>query len=273
MNGFQKVVKVCAICLAIFIISNIFMFIVSELSLMNYFTKQEESVNSAKEFVQTYTNIERLDIDLIASNITIKQGTEFKVEASTTGTLSSKVINGKLKLEETKKWFIQNNYIGEVTVYIPTTLVLKELDLDAGAGTVKIEDITAEKVDLDQGAGVFKIEKCNFNKTDIDGGAGKVEIISSKLNNLDLDCGAGKVELEAQITGDSKVSAGIGEIDIILIGTEEDYKINAEKGIGSIKIDGKECNSNTTYGTGHNRINIDGGIGAIYIQFKEGLEE
>lgn len=269
MNGFQKVIKVFAICLAIFIIANICIAIFSGLSFITHFGKIEETSVNTKEFVQTYSNIERLDIDMVASNIEIKQGNELKVEASNAGTLTSKVVNGKLKIEENKKWLLSNNSIGEVTVYVPKTLILKELDLDAGAGTVNIRDITAEKVDLDQGAGIFRIENCNFTQVDIDGGAGKIEIVSSKLRNLDLDCGAGKVELEAELIGRSKISSGIGEIDMTLLGNKDDYQITAEKGIGSIKIDGNECRSNTTYGIGGNQLKVDGGIGSIRIQYKE----
>lgn len=269
MNGFQKVIKVFAICLAIFIIANICICIFSGLSLFIYFGNKQETSVTTKEFVQTYSNIERLDIDMVASNIEIIPGNEFKVEAWKAGTLTSKVVNGKLKLQENKKWFLSNNEIGQIIIYVPETVILKELDLDAGAGTVKIQNITAEKVDLDQGAGIFRIENCNFAKADIDGGAGKVEIASSELRNLDLDCGAGKVELEAAITGNSKISAGIGEIDMTLLGNKDDYQITAEKGIGSIKIDGNECSSNITYGIGTNKLKVDGGIGSIRIEYRQ----
>ena len=52
-------------------------------------------------------------------------------------------------------------------------------------------------------------------------------------------------------------------------GNKENYTIKANKGIGSIKIDGKEVSNDITYGNGENNIKIDGGIGEIKIDFKE----
>jgi len=43
--------------------------------------------------------------------------------------------------------------------------------------------------------------------------------------------------------------------------------ITAEKGIGSLRINGKSYSSETTYGDGDDRIRIEGGIGAINIKF------
>lgn len=267
MNGIQKVIKIFAICLAVFIIANIVMLIFTGLSFVTHF-EADANNTPVKEFSQEYENINQLEIDLVSSNIEIRSGDRLKVESVAKNELAIKQINGKLTIEENKKWFMNSNLSGDIIVYIPETIKLKELVLDTGAGEIKIENIQADQLELDQGAGILKIINSKFNKTDIDGGAGKIAVISSELNNLDLDCGAGKVELQGNVTGDSKISAGIGQIDISLLGEEEEYQITAEKGIGSIKINNKECTSNTTYGMGNNKLQIDGGIGAIYIQYQ-----
>lgn len=51
--------------------------------------------------------------------------------------------------------------------------------------------------------------------------------------------------------------------------TKDNYKIIAEKGIGSIKIDGVEQGQESTYGSGENLIKLEGGIGSINIDFAE----
>lgn len=268
MNNFQKVIKVFAICLAVFIMANICMLIFSGTAIFMHFDSNSNN-KSLKEFNEIYQNIEIIDIDIASYNIEIKLGNEFKVEASTKNNLICKQINGKLKIEESRGWFfINNNLSGEVVISIPEGTILKEINLDTGAGEIVIDKIQAEKFDLEHGAGVLKILNSKFNRTDIDGGAGKIEISSSELNNLDLDCGAGKVEVEANVTGNSKISAGVGEINLTLIGNKEEYQITAEKGIGNIRIENQECGSNTTYGLGDNRIKIEGGIGNIIIDYK-----
>ena len=265
MNNFQKVIKVFAICLAIFIITNICMLILSGLALFTHIDNKNEPW---KEFEAIYRNIDTLDIDIAFSNIEIKVGNEFRVEASTKSDLNCKQVNGKLKIEEKNKWFINNNLAGEVVIYVPSNILLREIDLDTGAGSIELENIQAGSLDIDHGAGLLKILNCNFNKANIDGGAGEIEILGSRLNNLDLDCGVGKVKMEAYVTGNSKISAGIGEINLTLLGNKEDYQITADKGIGSIKIENQECSSNTTYGSGYNKIKIDGGIGSIIVDYK-----
>ena len=56
-------------------------------------------------------------------------------------------------------------------------------------------------------------------------------------------------------------------MNINLQGEKQSYKIQADKGLGSIKIDRKEISSGEIFGDGQNYIEIDGGIGNIDINF------
>ncbi|MDD6478721.1 MAG: hypothetical protein PUF48_02765 [Oscillospiraceae bacterium] len=53
------------------------------------------------------------------------------------------------------------------------------------------------------------------------------------------------------------------------MGSREDYKIEIDKGIGEAKLEGESMKDDSVYGWGESRIEIDGGIGAIYIEFAE----
>ena len=66
-----------------------------------------------------------------------------------------------------------------------------------------------------------------------------------------------------------RINAGIGNLELNIQGNKENYTIKADKGIGSIKIDGKEMVDDVTYGDGENNIKIDGGIGSINVDFKD----
>ena len=83
--------------------------------------------------------------------------------------------------------------------------------------------------------------------------------------------GVGNLTLTSYLLGTNDISAGIGSIELNLIGTYDEYRILANKGIGSIKLDGNSIDSDTYYGTGNNQINIDGGVGSIDIHFKGGV--
>ena len=103
-------------------------------------------------------------------------------------------------------------------------------------------------------------------ETSIEGGAGEINIDNADINNLDLDMGIGKLTLTAYLKGNSEINAGVGSINLNLIGSEEDYLINLDKGIGLATYNDNEMKNNTTYGNGNNKIMIDGGIGSIKIK-------
>ncbi len=268
MNEIQKIIKILAIILAIFIIVNIISAIMFGLSMFTNLGIRDDKV-VVENFSEIYKDIEQIDIDVLSSNIILKTGNEFKVEAhNLKNQFSSKQINGKLKIEERKRWFGGNNFSGEITIYIPKDEKLDSLKVDAGAGKIVIENIVADRFKLEQGAGIVTISNSDFNKTDIDGGAGKIEIVSSVLNNLKMDAGIGKIEIEAYVTGSSKIECGIGEIKMLLLGNKEEYSIDAEKGLGNIKIEGKDYSSDLKVGTGKNNIDLEGGIGTIFVEFQ-----
>lgn len=261
MNGIQKVIKYGAIALAVFIIVNIFSFVIYLVSSIVDFDDNDEVIN----FEETYENVNNIKIDASSTRLNIKQGDTFKVEASSVNDkFKVKLTNGTLKIEEKSKHLFNNKNVSEVTVYVPN-VNLDLLDIDAGAGSITIENINTNDFDFDQGAGTITISNSNFIKANIDGGAGEFKIISSSINNLDLDAGVGKVEIEATLTGKNKIDCGVGEVNIDLLGNSNDYKIKTNKGLGSININGESKSNDTTYGDGSNIIEIEGGIGSINI--------
>ena len=275
MTTAQKIIKYLAIAFAIFLIINIISGILWAIFGVSFIfglqnwesdTKREYSVITNYEYNDIDTlnrEIDTLDIDIKFSNLKIKTAEEFKVEGDS-NYIKCRQDNRTIHIEEINHhWFNKNNS-GELIIYMPKNLEFDKVKICTGAGKIDIDRIDTRKLSLEIGAGETHIRELNVkDKADIDGGAGKVEVVSSELRNLSLDCGAGKVELEAAITGRSKISAGIGEIDMTLLGNKDDYQITAEKGIGSIKIDGNECSSNITYGMGANKLKVDGGTYTI----------
>lgn len=269
MNGFQKGIKIFAIVLAIFIIINIIHGILFGLSILTNIGGREEKI-VVENFSETYQNVNKIDIDVISANLVIKTGNEFRVEANNlSNPFSSELRNGTLRIKESKTWFWMSHSSGDITIYIPRGIILNDLKIDAGAGRIEISNISVDDFEIDQGAGVLEIANSKFNKTDINGGAGEIRILESTLNNMKMDAGVGKITLKAEITGNSKIECGIGEMDIELLGKEEEYSITAEKGIGTIRIENKEQSDNSIYGTGKNRLKLEGGVGSIKVNFSQ----
>ena len=48
-----------------------------------------------------------------------------------------------------------------------------------------------------------------------------------------------------------------------------DYTLLLEKGLGALSVDGQNMDDGSTYGSGGNRVEIEGGFGAVQIRFAE----
>ena len=53
------------------------------------------------------------------------------------------------------------------------------------------------------------------------------------------------------------------------MGNENDYKLNINKGIGNILINGNSVGDKQIIGNGISVIDVDGGIGKININYKQ----
>lgn len=267
MNGIQKVIKIGAICFAVFIIANIVSAILWGIS---FVADIGFGTNENREsFSREYTNVESLEVDVSYANINIVSGSEFKVEASNVKkSFKVKEVNGTLKVSDKKGKYFGNHSNGNITIYVPYHTTLDKLTVDNGAGTISIVGITSSKLDVNQGAGKLEINHSTFYKTDIDGGAGEMNIRDSYLQDVDIDAGVGEVNIEASLVGDSKIDCGVGEMNVTLLGDKDDYKILVDKGIGNIKINRMNQKDNTTYGSGKNVLKLSGGVGSINVDFK-----
>ena len=97
---------------------------------------------------------------------------------------------------------------------------------------------------------------------------GNFYINSGTIGNLELDQGVGKVYVNAYLRGTSKIEGGVGKLDINLLGGKDNYRIVVEKGVGSIKVDGNAVGNENIIGSGNSKVNIEGGVGEININFK-----
>lgn len=213
--------------------------------------------------------ISSLSLNLSGAELKIKSSDKFSVE-SNHKYISVSAENAKLCINETKKLF--SVYPKGVTVIlnIPEGFVFDEATVETGAGKVEIDSLSADTLKLSLGAGKAEIGNLTASsRADIDGGAGKLNIDGGQLCNLKLDMGVGELTLKSHIEGQSRLDFGIGETKLTLLGSREDYKIEIDKGIGEAKLAGESMRDDSVYGAGENRIEIDGGIGAINIGFSE----
>lgn len=102
---------------------------------------------------------------------------------------------------------------GNIFVYIPKHLLVNEMDLKIGAGTLEMTDVNVRELKL----------SC---------GAAAVDMVNVAADNVDIECGAGQIEYVAagqETDYNYKVEIGAGEVsvgDSSFSGLAVDKKIN-----------------------------------------------
>lgn len=276
MTSAQKVIKYLAIAFAIFLIITIISAILSAFYALSGVLglEKDNEISSSEMSMTNFKNIDitTLDIEVAYTNLTIKTGDVLKAETNNSN-INFSQNNKKIEIKEKNhKWFSKNEE-QELVVYIPKDLEFEKVEISAGAGRINIENLETKSLSFELGAGETEIKNLNVTEDcKIEGGAGKISITSGTINDLNLDMGVGEANINAILTDKSEINAGVGNLDINLQNDKENYKIKADKGLGSIKIDGKEISDSEIYGDGENYIKVDGGIGNIKIDFEHKIE-
>ena len=267
MTTVQKVIKYLAIAFAVFLAVGIIGGILGAVGLLGRLFSSNAVLEEGKTYSVT-AEIDNLEIEINAADLYIKEGEAFSVESNLKH-LKVEEKGGSLIIQETKKF--TGPYKGAVlTVYVPAGTVFDWVDLITGAGRLTIENLSAERLNFVLGAGDVSADLLVATKSaEIEGGAGRITINNGALKNLDLDMGVGQLNLTAALTGDCQLDLGVGESNVTLIGSKEDYKLDIEKGLGNICVDGKNVSDYGSSGNGANKVEMDGGIGAINVTFQE----
>lgn len=255
MSQKDKIIKIFAISLAVFIIACIF----------NAFLRVFFSVtpfNNNESFNKVYSsNIKNVDIDLSTSNVFIKYGEVLSVNASNVSK-NFKVKENRDTLSIKSNGFLTfgSKISSEVIITLPSSV--EELDIEYGAGKLDISNIDINDFSLDSGAGKVNLKNVVSRDVELDTAAGELVIEDSEFTDLKLNMGAGKTTFNGLLLGDTKIDHGVGKLVFNLSG--EDYTIKANKGLGDIIINGSYV-EDMPYGNGSNTIKIDRGVGSIEI--------
>lgn len=266
MTTVQKMIKYLAIAFAIFLSISIIAGICSALfTIANLFGANTESEIGNHTIGTDFTSI---SINLNAAELEIKTGDDFALQTNHKY-LKCEEKDDILKISETRKLFTSHPKGMKVILTVPQYKIFDYVDIRAGAGTVTIDELSSNMLNIDLGAGELTAQILDASdKAEIDGGAGSVTIKGGHLSNADIDMGVGELNLESELSGKSSIDYGVGETNLVLIGEEDDYKIELDKGIGEAWLDGKKMSDDSVYGAGKSIIEIDGGIGELSITFK-----
>lgn len=231
------------------------------------------NVVSAVGETKTYaigSEIHSLDIQINAADLIIEHGDRFSVESNLKD-LSVSQQDGVLTIVEGQTFGVHyTDYTdAALKLCVPDNAVLKAVSITTGAAKLTAGTLSANSVELKLGAGNVHFGCLNaYSDAEIKGGAGQISVARGTLNDLTLEMGVGTLDLRVALLGDCDLEFGVGESNLTLIGSKEDYKVEAEKGIGSISIDGKNISAFDSSASGENTVKIKGGVGVVNIIFE-----
>lgn len=305
MNNLQKIIKtiatIFAVFLAVTIIGGIIASIYFALNLddrssrnnnSDYYNEDYDEGDSKNmrdydthNFDKTYDNITSIKVDNAIDDVYFTSGDKFQVtleDVSTKCTVSEN--NGTLEIKDRTRYgadslfawiedFFDGNsgrYFrgGTITIVIPKNALLSNCNIDAGTGSITLDDFAAKKIDLDAGTG--SIDGSNFSADflDLDAGTGSIDFHNVNFGGMDLDAGTGSIAINGRLTGQNDIDCGTGSVYLSLADPQETYRLKLEKGLGGLTIDGSNSSSITNNPAGaQNYLSVEGGVGSITIDF------
>lgn len=236
------------------------------------------------DFTQTYTNINSFDIEATINRVVLIEGNEFRVNMENVSTSCSVYEDhGVLTIEDTNhsgRSFL--SWVGDlldgkgfsglrggtITVTYPEGFTAQSCDIEAGTGSVSIDDLTVDKLYIESGTGSISGNNITANYMDLQCGTGSVDLNNSSFAGSDIETGTGSVTINGRMTGQTSVECGVGSVYLGLEDIKDSYNLSIEKGLGGITIDGSSYSSiNTTNPNASNNLSIEGGIGSVTIDF------
>ncbi|MBQ9747227.1 MAG: DUF4097 family beta strand repeat protein [Clostridia bacterium] len=267
MTSLQKAIKYASMAFAVLLALGIVSGLLRAVGLIDMLIDRDAVAEETRVY-EISDEITALDIRIGAAALTIRQGEAFSVESNLRD-LRVKEKDGTLIIEEDTS-FAKSYHDAVLVLCVPEGTVFEKASIETGAGVVTVDVLSASRLKLVFGAGDVRVDTLNASESaEIVGGAGRLTVSGGELHGLDLEMGVGELILTSALLGRSDLELGIGETEITLIGGEEDYTVDIEKGLGGITVDGESVSGSVVRGHGQNKIDVSGGIGAIRMFFGE----
>ena len=222
----------------------------------------EETENVVAE--ETFSNVENLKLDIGASEVQIKTGTDDKIHVDdsrmkTENAVQKRLSDDRKTLEITTKmrssFDFKNvrNIKGTLVIYLPRDYKFDQVDMEYGAVTAEIDGLNAKSLKIESGASGCTIKNADIEELDVETGAGSLDFYGTVEKEVDIDCGAGSVTLNLE-------------------GKVEDYNYELDSSAGSIEIgediDLGGLSTEKSIDNGSKRtIEISNGAGSVGIRF------
>lgn len=204
-----------------------------------------------------FTDIQNLDFEIDVANVEIIEydGSTILVEAKDVNK-KIKIIdnNGTLTINDNSSFWglgiaIYNGN-GDIVVSVPRGTTFDHVDLDVAAGSINVDTLSAKVLKVNVDAGKLIADTIVTTQATFEADAGKMEIYKLDGQDLEFDVDAGRIEAT-------------------VVGSDADYRYQAECDVGSLTIGSYSAHgidSKDSGGNGSRRISADCSAGKINIE-------
>lgn len=266
------VIKAFAITLAAMIILTLFTGLCTGFSVIGWIFGDNTSSSQNWTSEDYKEEVTKLEISVKATSLKFRQSKDeeaVRVETNNEYVSSWTDQNG-LHVIEKSHGILGFGGTGEVVIYVRESYVFDEVEISVGAGALEVANLETKSLKLDLGAGKSEIKKLKvYDGAKIDGGAGSLSIDNGEVKNAQISIGAGKADLALKLDGDNKIECGVGKLDLELLWQKDGYKLEIDKGLGSVKVDGQSVTDGERLGDGKVHVEIESGVGAVEIKMNE----
>ncbi|GEM_PF-2172833 len=209
---------------------------------------------------------QNLDISMTSGSLTFVAGDQFNIGYDD-GVIKVSEQGDTVTIENTQRHpSASERHRMNVTVTVPESYYFKSVDIEFGAGKLIVHSLKTEALDLELGAGSATFDDLQVTgSAEIQEGAGELAIKSGSIMNLTLQCGAGATRVSAAVLGASSVSAAVGAVDLNFAGSETDYTVAFQIGLGACYFKNEKISRSGSFGTGPNIVDITGGFGVMRV--------
>lgn len=198
----------------------------------------------------------------------------FYLEAKKIGKLQGYVKGSTLYIKSVNNvnhWDDTKN--GTIILYIPQGYTFDSVDIELGAGVMKLQELKAQETQLEVGAGQIIVEKILSEELKATVGMGDIELDSMSAHILEAEIGMGSLVAKGQIGHSVDVVCSMGSVDMTLSGSQKEYNYQVESAMGSVELGGMSFS-----GLGQEQyidngadkdIKVECSMGGIVIKFRD----
>lgn len=257
-------------------------FSISDDNVLSWHGSKENETYEDREYYFPIHEIHKLELDIGASILEIKYADTEQycvyIQKTQVGSVNCSGEEGVLYIESNakhQKINFGNAKAHKITLTIPKSAELKNINMTLGAGSCTGKHLFADNINIEVGAGNLELDKLKAEKElKLQVGAGNVDVDSIEAGQLNMACEAGRCYAESVMTErDIDVTCDAGYVYMEIQDTEKSYNHDLEFSLGSIMladeeydgIDGsKEIDNNAD-----KNLTAECNVGSIEIDFKQ----